>query len=209
MAKRQDTGVWPRAPPWNRPTCGPWTVAHGADVDVDDLALLGDRPEGVAPPPRDADVGLVDRPPSADAPSVRPCRVLIARGELLRPVDDGRGIDVDSAFGQEPGDVGIRQTEAHIPLPGRERRPRRVRIDRRQEVGHIARGSGKYQPDPILSTHREHAGQHGDHRPQTRALRPGAYAVLGAVSASSAPRARSAARCAAVTPVRPVMSRRS
>ena len=87
-------------------------VACGADVDVDDLAVLVDRAKRVTPAASNAEIRLVTTPPVAHTTATRARRFLIERSELLDPVEDGGRIDVNATFGEQLREIGIRQAEA-------------------------------------------------------------------------------------------------
>jgi len=85
------------------------------DEDIDDLALLVDRPVQTDPSPRDLEVGFVDEPPITGNGPARPGCVDRQRGEPLYPAIKGDVINVDTTFGQQVLDVSVRQPVPQIP----------------------------------------------------------------------------------------------
>ena len=85
------------------------------NVDVDDLAVLVDRPVPVAPTARDLHVRLVYEPTVADHMPARPSRVREWRREALHPPKHRDVIDLDPTLEKELFDVAIRQPEPQIP----------------------------------------------------------------------------------------------
>ena len=64
-------------------------VALGAQVDINNLAVLVNRTEEVVPPFSDLDVGLVDAPAMTDRGTVGVCRGDEVRREGAYPIVDG------------------------------------------------------------------------------------------------------------------------
>ena len=75
-------------------------IPRRADIDVNHLPHLVDRPEDVARDARYFDVGFVDRPTALHSVAMRPCCLLIQGSELLHPGEDGGGVDEDATFSQ-------------------------------------------------------------------------------------------------------------
>src|SRR5205085_10399795 len=82
-------------------------VAPWGDVDVDDLAVLVDRPVDVAPPSSDPDIDLVDVPTVSDAVPARSSGIDEQWGEALHPAEHGDVIDFNAALAQELFDVAV------------------------------------------------------------------------------------------------------
>jgi hypothetical protein len=82
------------------PSRGPG-VSPCRDVDVDDLAVLVDRPVDVAPPASDLHIGLIDVPPVADRVLARSGRIGQQWCEALHPPVYGDVIDLDPALAEE------------------------------------------------------------------------------------------------------------
>jgi hypothetical protein len=74
------------------PPCG--------EHDVDDLAVLVDRPVQVGPPAGDLDVRFVDVPPVARQPPAGTGSLDELGSEPLHPPVDGDVVNGDSAFGE-------------------------------------------------------------------------------------------------------------
>ena len=72
-------------------------VASCGDVDVDDLAVLVDRPVHVAPPSGDLHIGLIHEPAVTDRVAARSGRVNEQWCEALHPPVHGDVIDLDPA----------------------------------------------------------------------------------------------------------------
>ena len=86
------------------PSC--WSVASRRDEDVDDLAVLVERPVHVAPDAGDLDVGLVDEPSVPHHMAAGSRGLDEQRREMLNPPIDGDVVDIDAAFREEFFDVG-------------------------------------------------------------------------------------------------------
>jgi hypothetical protein len=69
------------------------------DQDVDDLAVLVNRPVQIHPPPGDFHIRLVDAPAIAGCMPAGACRVDQQRGEPLHPAIDGHVVNRDAPFG--------------------------------------------------------------------------------------------------------------
>ncbi len=69
--------------------------------DVDDLAVLVDRPVQVDPPAGDLHIRLVREPAIPGRVPAGPSRVDQQRGEPLDPAVDGHMVDDQAAFGEE------------------------------------------------------------------------------------------------------------
>ncbi len=74
-------------------------ITGGADVDVDDLALLVNGAKCIRPPPSNAYIRLVDAPLVPNPTAMRACSFLIQGREVVDPVENGGWIDEDPAFG--------------------------------------------------------------------------------------------------------------
>ncbi len=90
-------------------------TSTGPSPDVNYLAVLVNGPVGVDPASGHPDRGLVDGPADPDALAMGARRVLIERGDVLHPIEDRRGVDLDAPCGQEFHKVGIGQTETRAP----------------------------------------------------------------------------------------------
>ncbi len=84
-----------------------WVSRRADDVDVDDLAVLVDRPVHVPPPSGDLHIGLIDEPTVTDRVSARSGRVGQERCEALHPPEHGDVIDLDPTLGEELLDIAI------------------------------------------------------------------------------------------------------
>ncbi len=95
------------------PGCG--QIAADAEHDVDDLAVLVDRPVQVGPAAGDPDVGLVDEPAVTGQPAARAGGFDELGGEPLDPPVDGYVVNADAAFGEQFLDVAVGQAVSQIP----------------------------------------------------------------------------------------------
>jgi hypothetical protein len=86
-------------------TPGSGQVTPGRQQDVDDLAMLVDRPVQISPLPGDFHVGLVGEPPVTRNVAARASRLDELRGETLHPPVDGDVIHGDTALGEQLLDV--------------------------------------------------------------------------------------------------------
>jgi hypothetical protein len=100
--------------------CG---VAMVAQVDVDDLPVLIEAAEEVAPASTDREQGLVHAPARPDRRAVLACRVDEARGERLHPVVDRARVDRDAALGEPFGHLSVTQAEPEVPADGERDHP--------------------------------------------------------------------------------------
>jgi hypothetical protein len=75
--------------------------------DVDDLAILVDRPVQVDPAPGNLHIRFVDTPPITCNVSAGSCRVDQQRSEPLHQAVDGHMIDLDAPFCQQLFDVAV------------------------------------------------------------------------------------------------------
>jgi hypothetical protein len=125
--------------PGEEPT-GRWGVPLLGQQDVDDLAVLVDRPVQVPPPADDLDVGLVDEPAAPGRVPRRTGGLGEQRGEPLHPPVH-RHV-VDAGFGQQLLHMPVGQPIAQVPAdPDRDHRRNRnpANADRSTE-GRAVRG---------------------------------------------------------------------
>jgi len=90
-------------------------VAALREQDVDDLAVLIDRPAEVRPAPGDLEVGLVDEPAITCRVPARASGVDELAGEGLHPPIHRHVINLDAALGQQFLDVTVGQPVAQVP----------------------------------------------------------------------------------------------
>jgi len=83
--------------------------------NVDDLAVLVDRPVQVDPSSRDLDIRLIREPSIPGSVSAGSCRVDQQQGEPLHPSINRDVINGDTTFGQQLLDVAIGQPVPQIP----------------------------------------------------------------------------------------------
>jgi hypothetical protein len=111
---------------------GRQVTPHGQQ-DIDDLAMLIDRPVEIDPLAGDLQVGLIDEPPVTRSVTARPGSLDELRGQTLHPPVDADVIDGDPALGQQLLDVPVGQaipryqrtaTEITSRGTGNQRRPR-------------------------------------------------------------------------------------
>ena len=69
------------------------------DQDIDDLAILVDRPIQIDPAPGDLHICLIDTPPITRRMPTRPGRINQQQGEPLHPPVDRDMIDLDAPLG--------------------------------------------------------------------------------------------------------------
>jgi hypothetical protein len=79
--------------------CGRQITLVGGE-DVDDLAVLVDRPVQVNPPASNLDISFIDEPPISRSVPTGPGGVDQQWGEPLNPPVYGHVIDRDAALGQ-------------------------------------------------------------------------------------------------------------
>ena len=90
-------------------------VASRRDEDVDDLAVLVDRPIHVTPDTSDLDIGLVDEPAVPDHMATRSRSFDQTRRETLHPPKDADMVDLDTALREEFLGIAVGQPVAQIP----------------------------------------------------------------------------------------------
>jgi hypothetical protein len=78
------------------------------DQDIDDLAILVDRPIQIDPAPGDLDIRLIDEPPITRRVPAGSARVNQQQGNPLHPAIDSDMVDLDAPFGQQLFDVAVR-----------------------------------------------------------------------------------------------------
>ena len=83
--------------------------------DIDDLAILIDRPIQINPAPGDFDIDLIDEPPITRRMPTGPRRINQQRSEPQHSPVDRDMIDRDTPFGQQLFDVAVRQPTARTP----------------------------------------------------------------------------------------------
>ena len=100
-------------------TPGSGQVTPCRQQDVDDLAVLVDRPVEISPCVSDLHIGLVDEPPVTGGVAARPRGLDELRGESLYPPVDGDVIHGDATLSQQLFDVAVGQSVPQVP-PDRE-----------------------------------------------------------------------------------------
>jgi hypothetical protein len=83
--------------------------------DIDDLAILIDRPVQIDPTPSDLDICLIDEPPITRRVPAGPRRLNQQRDEPVHPPVNGHVIDLDPTFDQQLFDISVRQAVTQIP----------------------------------------------------------------------------------------------
>jgi hypothetical protein len=83
--------------------------------DVDDLAILIDRPAEIGPGTGDLQVRLVDEPPVAGSTAARPRGLDELRGEPLHPPVHADVVNNDAALGQQYLDIPVGQPVPQVP----------------------------------------------------------------------------------------------
>jgi hypothetical protein len=77
------------------------------DEDVDDVAMLVDRPVQIDSASGHFHIGFIDEPPITRRMPARPGRINQQRGEPLHPAIDGDVVDRDAALGQQLFHVAV------------------------------------------------------------------------------------------------------
>jgi hypothetical protein len=90
-------------------------VATLGREDVDDLAVLIDRPVQVGPPSGDLDVGLIDEPPVTASMAGGSCCVDELRRERLHPPLDRHVVHDEAALGEQFFDIAVGQAVTQLP----------------------------------------------------------------------------------------------
>ena len=85
------------------------------DEDVDDLAILVDRPVQINPAPGDLDVSLIDEPPITRRVQAGPGRINQQQGEPLHPPIHAHVIDGDATLSQQLYNVAVGEPVAQVP----------------------------------------------------------------------------------------------
>jgi hypothetical protein len=93
--------------------------------DVDDLAMLIDRPVEIGPLAGVLQIGLIDEPPVTRSIPARPRSLDELRGETLHPPVDGHVINGHTALGQQLLDIPTGRAIPQVPAdPDRDHLPR-------------------------------------------------------------------------------------
>ena len=88
---------------------GGWGVTPHRDVDIEDLAVLIDRPVDVPPAARNLHVRLVHEPAVTATMTTRPGGVDQEGSEALHPPEQRYVVDLDASLGEEFLHVAVRQ----------------------------------------------------------------------------------------------------
>jgi len=108
---------------------GAWTVLEGTDEklasgrqipllgyqDIDDLAILVDRPVQLDPAPGDVDIPLINEPPITPSVPAWPRGVDEQRGKALHPTIDSDMINTNAPLGQQLRHITVGKPEAQGP----------------------------------------------------------------------------------------------
>src|SRR3712207_7108540 len=89
-----------------------------AEVDIDDLPMVVDRPEQIPLASTDLEIGLVHAPSPTDGGAVPARRGDEAGGEGAHPGINGARVDADAALSQPFGHISIAEAIAEIPADG-------------------------------------------------------------------------------------------
>jgi hypothetical protein len=93
---------------------GRQVTPHGQQ-DVDDLAMLADRPVQAGPPAGHLHIPLIDEPPVTRSVTARAGGLCELRSKTLHPPVDTDVIDGDAAPGQQLPGVPVGQSVAQVP----------------------------------------------------------------------------------------------
>jgi len=93
-------------------------VPRGAQVDIDDLAVLINGAIGILPQPVHTDIRLVHRPGATYWVAITARRVVVEGREALHPAIDRRRINTHTALHQELSRLDVGQTVAYVPRGG-------------------------------------------------------------------------------------------
>jgi hypothetical protein len=119
-------------------------VTPGRQQDVDDLAVLIDRPVQIGPLTGDHHVGLIGEPPVARGVTAWLCRLDELRGEPLHLPVDGDVVNGDAALGHQLLDVPVGQAIAQVPATASEitsrgnRKPAKTEVVPRAVTGPVS-----------------------------------------------------------------------
>ncbi|HEV2126600.1 MAG TPA: hypothetical protein VGW38_27895 [Chloroflexota bacterium] len=94
------------------------SVTPVAQVAINDLPLVIDRPEEVVPAFRDLEIRFIDPPPATNSgPERLGCRDE-ARGTGSDPIVDGTRVDGKAPLSQPLHDIGVAEAIAQLPAHG-------------------------------------------------------------------------------------------